>query len=455
VIPTKIDTVIFNANPFYHFFDDPFSNNSPFGFFFNNPQPQYRREQRPQPPVQKQERRQQGLGSGVIVSNKGYILTNFHVVSGADEIEVKLNDGRVYEAEIIGTDSLSDVAVLKIRDDVDDLPVVYLGNSDNIRPGDWVIAIGNPFSLTSTVTAGIVSALGRNVSGGDAYQNFIQTDAAINPGNSGGALVNIEGELIGINTMIYTRSGGYMGIGFAIPINMAKSIMEDLIYHGEVERGWIGVSIQDIDPATREALDFDDKSGVLIADVNKGQPAEKAGIQRGDIVMKIDGRDVVSTNQLRNLVASIKPGKKVTVKVFRNGKEIEMTLKVANRDAEKIEKLTQSDKNDIPKDSKEKMEENFGIKVANLTRELQRKYNISNSIRGVVITEIDQRYHDVRSGIRVGDVITELKTRGTEPVRINNVKDFQNAAKSVKAGDSVMLLIERQGRSFFTAFKIK
>ena len=455
VIPTKIDTVIFNANPFYHFFGDPYSNRSPFEFFFGNPKSQNRREQQPQPPVQKQERRQEGLGSGVIVSREGHILTNFHVVSGADEIEVKLNDGRVYEAEIIGSDSLSDVAVLKIMGDVNDLPVSYLGNSDNLRPGDWVIAIGNPFSLTSTVTTGIVSAMGRNVSGGSTYQNFIQTDAAINPGNSGGALVNIEGELIGINTMIYTRSGGYMGIGFAIPINMAQRIMEDLIYHGEVERGWIGVSIQDVDPATREALDFGDRRGVLIADVNKGQPAEKAGIKHGDIVMRINGSDVSTVNQLRNVVASIKPGKKVAVKVFRNGKEIELTLKVAHRDQKKMAQLTQSDKNDIPKNSKEKMYKNLGIEVANITPELQNRYNIRNPVKGVVITSIDQKYHDTRSGIRVGDVIKELKTRSTESVKINNVEDFQNATKSIKSGDSVMLLVEREGNSFFAAFKIK
>lgn len=455
VIPTKIDTIIFNANPFYHFFDDPFFGNDPFNFFFGNPHGQHRRQQRPQPQVRKQERRQQGLGSGVIVSEKGHILTNYHVVSGADEIEVKLNDGRNYEAEIIGSDSLSDVAVLKIKEKVDNLPVAYLGNSDNLRPGDWVIAIGNPFSLTSTVTAGIVSALGRSVSGGNAYQNFIQTDAAINPGNSGGALVNIEGELIGINTMIYTRSGGYMGIGFAIPINMAQQIMEDLIYRGEVDRGWIGVSIQDIDAATREALDLGNRKGVLIGDIYEGQPAEKAGIKRGDIVMSIDGKEVGTSNQLRNVVASIKPGKRVAVKVFRDGKELELKLKVAHRDEKKIGKLAQSDKDDIPKSRKEKMHKKLGIQVANLTPDLRQKYNVSQSVKGVLVTGVDSKYHDIRTNIQEGDVITEVKASGSKTIRIDDVKDFEKVTKPLKAGDTVLLSIQRDGNMFFVAFKVR
>ena len=251
VIPTKVDTVTFSNNPFYQFFggDDPFGG---MGDFFGIPQQRGRQNK---PPVEKREYRQQGLGSGVIVSKDGYILTNYHVVAGANEIEVKTTDKRSFKADVVGTDSLADVAVIKIREKVKDLPVAYLGNSDKLRPGDWAIAVGNPFSLTSSVTLGIVSALKRTAPGGsDNYQNFIQTDAAINPGNSGGALVNIDGELIGINTMIYTQSGGYMGIGFAIPINMARSIMEDLIFEGKVSRGWLGVSIQELDPASRQAM---------------------------------------------------------------------------------------------------------------------------------------------------------------------------------------------------------
>ena len=252
VIITKIDTVVYNNNPFYQFFNDPFSDGDPLQYFFGAPPPENRGKQRRPPPVEKKEFREQGLGSGVIISKNGYILTNFHVVSGASEIAIKLYNGHEYQASIVGSDSLSDVAVVKLMEEVNDLPVAYIGNSDNLRPGDWVLAVGNPFSLTSTVTAGIVSAINRAVEGGQRYQNFIQTDAAINPGNSGGALVNIEGELIGINTMIYSSSGGNMGIGFAIPLSMARKIMEQIIFKGEVTRGWIGVSIQDIDQATRD-----------------------------------------------------------------------------------------------------------------------------------------------------------------------------------------------------------
>ncbi len=453
VIPTKIDTIVFYKNPFYHFFGDPFFNDDPFNFFFGNPRRGERRRQ--EPPVQKQERRQQGLGSGVIVSQDGYILTNFHVVSGADEINVKLNDGREFEAEIIGSDSLSDVAVLQIKGDVDDLPVAYLGDSDKLRPGDWTIAIGNPFSLTSTVTVGIVSALGRNISGGLAYQNFIQTDAAINPGNSGGALVNIEGELIGINTMIYTRSGGYMGIGFAIPVNMARRIMEDLIYKGEVVRGWIGVTIQDVDPATRNALDLKDRKGVLVGDVFEDQPADKAGIKPGDIILSIDGKEVATANQLRNVVASIQPGEKVPVVIFRNGQEKKLKLTVRVRDEGKIQKLSKADDTDIPEKKKEKMHKKLGIKVANVTAEMRQKYGINRKTVGVVVTEVDPKYHDARRALKEGDVIQRIKVSGSNFVSVSNTKEFEQATRHLKEGDSVMFLIKRNGNNFFVAFKIK
>lgn len=236
VILTKIDTVAYSQNPFYNFFNDS-SMDNPFQFFFGAPQQQPQNKRGPG--VEKREFRQQGLGSGVIVSEDGYILTNYHVVSGASEIQVKLSDDRAYEAKIVGTDSLSDVAVIKIKEKVHHLPVAELGDASQLRPGDWVLAIGNPFSLTSTVTLGIVSALGREVGNPNLYQNYIQTDAAINPGNSGGALVNIDGKVIGINAMIYTQTGGFMGIGFAIPINMAQKVMDDIIHKGKVTRGWM------------------------------------------------------------------------------------------------------------------------------------------------------------------------------------------------------------------------
>lgn len=454
VIPTKVDTVAFYRNPFYRFFDNPDRGGNPFDFFFGDPR--RGRGQRGEPEVEKRERRRKGLGSGVIVSEEGYILTNYHVVSGADEIDVKLNDGRVFEAKIVGNDSLSDVAVIKIAEKAKNLPVAYLGDSDKLRPGDWAIAIGNPFSLTSSVTTGIVSALGRNVMGGQKYQNFIQTDAAINPGNSGGALVNIEGALIGINTMIYSRTGGYMGIGFAVPINMARDIMEDLIYEGKVIRGWIGVAIQDIDPATRDALDLGNRRGVLIGDVYDGQPAAKAGIQRGDIVLSIDEVEVGGANELRNLVATLDPGEKVPVVVLRDGKEKELSLKVGRRDQETLRKLAKKGQGeqDSPKEA-EKLQERLGITVANLTARKRSEYGIPRRVKGVVVVEVNQEFIDASRVLKEGDVISEVKIKERGFRRVSSVKEFDKATAGLEGGDSVMFLIRRDGRSFFAAFKVK
>lgn len=446
VIPTKIDTIVFQNNPFYNFFDEQEFGADPFEFFFGTPR---QRPQRQQPQVQKKERRQQGLGSGVIVSKDGYILTNYHVVSGADEIEVKLNDGRVLKAQTVGSDSLTDVAVIKIVDKVNNLPVAYLGDSDKMRPGDWVIAVGNPFSLTSTVTTGIVSALGRNVSGNDSYQNFIQTDAAINPGNSGGALVNIDGELIGINTMIYSRSGGYMGIGFAIPVNMAKRVMEDLIFNGKVIRGWIGVTIQDIDQNVRAALDLGDIKGVLIADVIKDQAADKAGIKRGDIIMTIDGKAVENTNDLRNKVANLTPDKKVPVSIFRDRKNIKLDLVVGKRDQKVIEQLSKNGTSET--EDKDITSKKLGFSAANLTPDIRQKYDLRNDLKGVLVTSVENS--DVP--LLEGDIISQMKTKQNDFVILENVEQLEKASKPIKDGESVVFLVHRGGNTFYTAYKIR
>lgn len=446
VIPTKVDTIVFQNNPFYNFFDDQFGGADPFEFFFGQPRS---RSPRQQPQIQKKERRQQGLGSGVIVSKDGYILTNYHVVSGADEIEVKLNDGRVLKAETVGTDSLTDVAVVKIVDKVNNLPVAYLGDSDKMRPGDWVIAVGNPFSLTSTVTTGIVSALGRNVSGDGSYQNFIQTDAAINPGNSGGALVNIDGELIGINTMIYSRSGGYMGIGFAIPVNMAKRVMEDLIYNGKVVRGWIGVTIQDIDQNVRAALDLGDVKGVLIADVLKDQAADKAGIKRGDIILTIDGKPVDNTNDLRNRVASLTPDKKVPVTIFRDGKSMKLDLVVGKRDQKLIDQAT--GKSGTDQDSGDVASNKLGFSASNITSDLRQKYNIPNDLKGILVTGVESS--DIP--LLAGDIISQMKIKQNDFLSIENIEQLKKASKPIKKGDSVVFLVHRGGNTFYTAYKIR
>jgi len=452
VIPTKIDTVIFTNNPFYQFFNDPFSGGNPFEEFFGGRQQRRYPPQQQQPP-QPQTRRQQGLGSGVIVSKNGYILTNCHVVSGADEIEVKISDGRSFDAVIVGADSLTDVAVLKIKDKVNNLPVAFLGDSDKLRPGDWAVAIGNPFSLTSSVTMGIVSAVGRTTpsSGQSGYQDFIQTDAAINPGNSGGALVNIRGELIGINTMIYTQSGGNMGIGFAIPINMARRIMEDLIFDGKVSRGWLGVSIQELDQSTRDAFNLPaETKGVLIGDVFKDQPADKAGIRRGDVIVKVNERPIETLNQLRNQVAAIHPGKTVPVEVLRNGKKQTVQVKVTSRDDTAAQvSLGDAATDQLPAQTSDAAQL-IGIKVGAVTDDIREQLNLAKSVQGVVITEAARGGQAAQEGLRPNDVILEVNRKP-----VPTVKDFTQAVKGVKTGDTIVFLIQRDGNTFYRAFKIR
>ncbi|HEX7510251.1 MAG TPA: DegQ family serine endoprotease [Chitinivibrionales bacterium] len=452
VIPTQVDTVVFSNNPFYQFFGDesPFEGESPFQQFFGAPTPRGHNKprQQQQQPMKKELRRQQGLGSGVIVSKEGYILTNYHVVHGADEIQVKTSDGRTFDASIVGVDSLSDVAVIKIKTAAKDLVVAYLGDSEKLRVGEWVMAVGNPFSLTSTVTQGIVSALGRKVDNSNLYQNYIQTDAAINPGNSGGALVNLDGALIGINTMIVTRSGGFMGIGMAIPINLAKKVMQDIIYEGKVTRGWLGVQIQDINEAMRGSLGLGERKGVLISDVFKDQPADKAGIKRGDVVVSIDGRKVTTSNELRNTVAAISPGVKTPVVVFRGGKELTLSVKLVERNEGAIGKLSSGP--DAQGEGAADAMKQWGIQAGNITDALRKQYSLESDVNGVVITEIDQASQAASEGIQEGDVIQEINK---EP--ITSVKDFAKVMKSVKSGDNVMFLIRRGQSTMYIAFTMK
>lgn len=272
---------------------------------------------------------QVGLGSGVLVSSAGYVLTNNHVVEGSDDIEVQLTDGRKARATLVGTDPDTDVAVLKIG--LDKLPTITFGNTEHLEVGDVVLAIGNPFGVGQTVTSGIVSALGRNQLGINTFENFIQTDAAINPGNSGGALVDAQGRLLGINTAIYSRSGGSMGIGFAIPVDTAKQVMESLISQGQVKRGWIGVEPRDLTPEMAENFDLPVKEGVLITGVLQSGPAGQGGLRPGDVVVKIQGNEIRNTRQLLNVVAGLAPGSEAQVDVQRGAKALVLSLKIAQR----------------------------------------------------------------------------------------------------------------------------
>ncbi len=274
--------------------------------------------------------RRSGLGSGVVVSSEGYILTNFHVINGADEIEVASNDGQKYKAKVVGSDPESDLAVLRVPAD-HKLPVITFGNSDRLRVGDIVLAIGNPFGVGQTVTSGIVSALGRSHLGINTFENFIQTDAAINPGNSGGALVDTHGNLVGINTAIYSESGGSMGIGFAIPVSLAKTIMEAIIKNGAVTRGWIGVEVQEITPELAESFKLPSADGALIAGVVRNAPAEKAGIQPGDVLLDIAGQPVKDAQAMLSLIATLEPGKVSRLKLMRAGKVFYADVNISKR----------------------------------------------------------------------------------------------------------------------------
>jgi serine protease DegQ len=298
---------------------DPRAKDPLFRYFFGDKNNNRRQQEQPA----------SNLGSGVIVSSEGYILTNQHVVDGADQIEIALADGRTTTAKVIGVDPETDLAVLKVN--LTNLPTITLGRMDQTRVGDVVLAIGNPFGVGQTVTMGIVSALGRNHLGINTFENFIQTDAAINPGNSGGALVDVHGNLLGINTAIYSRSGGSLGIGFAIPVSTARSVLESIITTGSVTRGWIGVEPQDVTPEIAESFNLDQKTGAIVAGVLKNGPADRAGIKPGDILVSVDGQDITDTTRLLNLIAQIKPGTNAKIHLVRKNREMDLDVMIGKR----------------------------------------------------------------------------------------------------------------------------
>ncbi|GBE00630.1 putative periplasmic serine endoprotease DegP-like precursor [bacterium BMS3Bbin06] len=402
------------------------SKGTPFGGFSNDPF--FRKFFGPnlQPFSHERKFKESALGSGVIITKDGYILTNNHVVKNADTIKVILNDKREYKGKVIGSDPKTDLAVVKI--DAKGLPAIKIGDSDKLTAGDMVLAIGNPFGLSQTVTMGIVSAVGRSNVGIADYEDFIQTDAAINPGNSGGALVNSKGELVGINTAIFSTSGGYMGVGFAIPSNMAKRVMESITKYGKVIRGWLGVTIQNLTPDIAKHLGIKQKRGALVTDVIKDSPAGKAGFKRGDLIVRFDGKPVTDTTELRNRVAQTRPGKIVEVKVIRDGKERVLTVTIS----ELAEKLTATAKKEYKNVLK-------GVYVQDLTPAIRNSLNIPQALTGVIVTNIDG--NSPAFGIlHQRDVILQINKKA-----IKSSQDYEKTVSGIGPDDSVLLLIYRAG----------
>jgi serine protease Do len=408
----------------------PFANNPLFDFFFHQQPGQQAPEQR--------QYHQKGLGSGVIVSDDGLILTNNHVVDGADSIYVRTYAGDRYKAEVVGVDPKTDVAVLRIP--AKNLTPILIGNSDSLQVGEIVLAVGSPMSVTLayTVTQGIVSAKGRSNVGLADYEDFIQTDAAINPGNSGGPLVNLDGQLVGLNAAIISQSGGFQGIGFAVPSNMAKQIMNSLLTEGRVVRGYLGVTIQDISDAIASAMGVETTTGALVGDVVSDSPADKAGLASGDIITEAEGHPIHNAADLRNIVAGTKPGTTVQLKVLREGKEKSVQVTLGELPSEMA--------STTPGGS---MSELLGFQVSNLTKDMARRLGIEKGQTGVVVTSIDQNSNAAQAGLREGDLIVQADQQ-----RVNNVNDFDSVASQKRSGDSLLLRVERNGSMFFLAFQL-
>ena len=383
-------------------------------------------------PFQQGPFRRQGLGSGVITDRDGTIVTNNHVVANADKITVKLQDEREFEGKVLGRDAKTDIAVIKI-DAGGNLPVAPLGDSDRLEVGEWIVAMGSPFGLANTVTTGIISAKGRHIGAGP-YDNFIQTDASINPGNSGGPLINLRGEVVGINTAIFSQTGGNIGIGFAIPINLVKEILPELKSEGKVTRGWLGVSIQRVTPAIAESLGMDKARGALVATVIEGSPADQAGIKTGDVIVEYDRQKIEASNDLPILVARTDVGKTVKLAVMRDNKEMSISVKIGEL---KQEELVASG----PQPGK------LGLAVQNVTREIAESLGM-NRAEGVVVTAVEPQSVASEAGLRRSDVILEVNRN-----RIGNVSDFQKAVSDTRRGANMLFLIRRGGNNLFLALK--
>lgn len=408
---------------------EPFFKNHPFREFFGDELfKKFKKGQKPDPGL-----RQQGLGSGVIVSPDGVILTNSHVVKDADEITVNLSDKRSFKAKVIGTDPESDIAVIKI--DAQGLPTAKLGDSAKLRVGQVVMAIGNPFGLNRTVTSGIISATGRTNVGIIDYEDFIQTDAAINPGNSGGPLVNINGDVIGINTAIASRSGGYQGIGFAIPSNSANLIMEDLVKDGKVRRGLLGVNIQDLNESLSKSFGVTDTNGALVSQVVEGSPAEKAGIKPGDIIVKFNGKNVSGAADLKNIVGREKPGASAKLTVFRDKKTMDFTVQIAERTPKALGSATPATQGETS--------DELGVAIEKVPASAAEQMGLKEG-EGVQIKDLQGDGVGARMGLRAGDVILEVDGKA-----VATAADFNKAVKEAKENKVIRLKIQRGSAKVF------
>ncbi len=401
----------------------PFGEEDPFGEFwrrfFGNPPP-------------RGQFRQRSLGSGFIIDGDGSILTNNHVVENAEKILVKLSDSRELEAKVVGRDAKTDLAVIKINAR-GELPFATLGDSDRVEVGEWVVAIGNPFGLDNTITAGIVSAKGRHIGAGP-YDNFIQTDASINPGNSGGPLINLRGEVVGINTAIFSRTGGNIGIGFAIPINLAKELVPQLKTKGKVTRGWLGVVIQKVTPEIAESLGLDNARGALVASVAKDGPAEQAGVKVGDVIVEFDGKEVRDSNDLPILVARTPVDKKAGLKVLRDKKEVVLPVTIGELKEE-----------EVVASAREKGD--FGLTVQRLTPQIAESLGLER-VEGLVITAVEPGSTGDEAGLHRGDVIIEIDRK---PVR--SLADYRKAVEGAQKGKGVLFLVRRGETTLFLALK--
>jgi serine protease Do len=411
-------TVTMEQNTFGDMFGDPFFRRF-FGEQFDH--------------GQKKKRKASALGSGVIVSTDGYILTNNHVVKDADEIKVILFDKREFKGKVVGNDPRTDLAVIKI--DGRDLPTLRIGQSGKLKTGDIVLAIGNPFGLNQTITMGIVSAVGRSNIGLADLEDFIQTDAAINPGNSGGALINSSGELVGINTAIFSTSGGYMGIGFAIPSDMARSVMDSIIKTGKVVRGWLGVSIQDLTPDLATSLGIKETGGALISGVEKGSPADKAGLKRGDLITDVNQKKVEDSTALRNRISAAAPGTKIDVAFIREGKQQTASVTLGEYNEKKAARKTEYE--NVLK----------GVSVQDLSRGLRQKMDIPDNVEGVVVTAVSPELRE-QGLLQPNDVIQEVNR-----TPVQNVQDYDKAVAKVGEKDTVLLLLYRNGGSAYVTLR--